>query len=240
MDNYTPEAKFWFSILDAALKIPGAKIDREVFLQKTYEKYSNQETIDKILQVGTQEAGIELTLMDRMANDSIKQHTKIATTTSFVAGIPGGLVMAATIPADVIQFYYHVIVQAQKLAYIYGLKPIDNTDDSFKEILTVFIGTMIGIGDAENTLKEVLDEQFNKKLAKITIGKVLDKTTARIAAVIGVQLTKKSIGRVVAKAIPFIGGIVSGGMTYFSYRPMCNNLRRKLYDVVGSKQQKKE
>ena len=38
MTNYTPEAKFWFSILDTVLKIPGAKIDRKEFLEKVYEK----------------------------------------------------------------------------------------------------------------------------------------------------------------------------------------------------------
>ena len=238
MDNYSPEAGFWFSILDAVLNIPGAKIDREVFLQKTYEKYCDQETVDKILQVGAFEAGIELELMNKMAEDSIKQHTKKATIFSAIAGFPGGLAMAATIPADVIQFYYHVVVQAQELAYIFELKPIDNTDDNFKEVLTVFIGVMVGIGDAEDTLKEVIESQFNKKLTKITIEKVFDKTVFRIAALIGLHLTKKSVGRTIFRWVPFFGSIVSGGMTYFSYVPMCNKLRKKLYVLVGSKRKK--
>ncbi|MDR2516060.1 MAG: hypothetical protein LBC88_01615 [Spirochaetaceae bacterium] len=218
-----------------ALKFPGAKIDREMFLQKTYEKYCDQATVDNILRVGAHEAGIELTLMERMAGDTIKQHTGIAAGTSFVAGIPGGLVMAATIPADVAQFYYHVLVAAQKLAYIFGLKSIDDTGNNFREVLTVFIGVMAGVGEAEHTLNEVIDSQFNKTLAHITLGKILDKTVARIAAVIGVQLTKKSAGRIIARIVPFVSGIVSGGMTLFSYVPMCNRLKHKLYDSIEIK-----
>jgi hypothetical protein len=236
MENYTPEARFWFKILDAALKMPGARIDREVFLQTVFEKYCNRETVDKILQVGTYEAGIEITLMDRMANDSIKQRTGLAAASSFIAGIPGGLAMAATIPIDVIQFYYHVIVEAQKIAYIFGLQSIDDTGENFKEFLTILIGVMAGIEDAEKTFKDVINDQFNMKLTKITVGKVLDKTIARIAAVIGIHLTKKSVGRIISKVIPFVGGIISGGMTLFAYLPMCNNLKRKLYDIVNAKQ----
>ena len=146
MENYTSEAQFWFNILDVALKLPGVKIDREMFLQKVYEPYCDQATVDKILMVGTHEAGIEITLMEKIAVDIIKQHTRIAAGSSFVAGIPGGLIMAAAIPADVAQFYYHVIVAAQKLAYIFGLKSIDDTGNNFKEVLTVFIGVMAGIG----------------------------------------------------------------------------------------------
>jgi hypothetical protein len=235
MEGYTNETRFWFNILDAALKLPGAKIDREIFLQKTYEKYCNLATVDKILQVGSYEAGIEITLMERMASDVIKQHSSIATGSSFIAGIPGGLMMAATIPADVAQFYYHVIVAAQKLAYIFGLKSIDDAGNNFREVLTVFIGVMAEIGEAENTLKEVVDEQFSKKLARITLGKILDKTIAHIAAVISFQLTKRSIGRVIAKAVPIVGGIVSGGMTLFSYMSMCNRLKNKLYDLIEMK-----
>ncbi len=235
MNNHTAEAKFWFAVLDTALKIPGAKIDREVFLQKAYEKYCNQETVDTILQVGTYDAGIEVTLMERMANDSIKQHTGIVTASSFAAGIPGGLAMAATIPADVAQFYYHVIVEAQKLAYLFGLQSIDDTGDNFKEVLTVLIGVMGGITDAENALQDVISNQFSKKLAITTLGKVLDKTVVQIAGVIGRQLTQKSVGKIIAKVIPFVGGIMSGGMTFFSYYPMCNKLKRKLYGMVESK-----
>jgi len=235
MTNYTPEAKFWFNILDTVLKIPGAKIDRKAFLQKVYEKYCDKETLDTILQAGINEAKIEVTLMDRMAIESIEHHTKIATTTSFIAGIPGGLVMAATIPADVIQFYYHVVAEAQELAYIFGFQSIEDTEDNFKEILTILIGVMAGIEDAEKNLTGIFVSQINKKLTKITLEKVFDKTIARIAAVIGIQLTKKGIGRTIARAIPFIGGIISGGVTLFSYFPMCNRLRRKLYDEVEAK-----
>jgi uncharacterized membrane protein len=152
-----------------------------------------------------------------------------------VAGIPGGLAMAATIPADVAQFYYHVIIEAQKLAYLFGLQSIEDEGNNFKEIVTVFIGVMGGIGDAENALQDIIRDQFSKKLTRTTIGKVLDKTTVHVAGIIGRQLTQKSVGGFIAKVIPLVGGIMSGGMTLFSYYPMCNRLKRKLYDIVEIK-----
>lgn len=40
-----------------------------------------------------------------MANKLIIKRTSQSSIASFVAGIPGGLAMAATIPADIMQFF---------------------------------------------------------------------------------------------------------------------------------------
>jgi hypothetical protein len=232
MENRTNEARVWFNILDAALKLPGSKIDREIFLRKQYEQYCDAGTVENILQNGTANAGVELTLMDKMTFDTISQHTKLATTISFVAGIPGSLVMAATIPADIVQFYYHVIVVAQKLAYIYGLRNIDEDNEYFKQVLTIFIGVMAGIEEANNTMNELMIAQFTKNLGKITLGKILDKTVIRIAIVIGLNLTKRSVLKSAVKVVPIIGGLVSGSVTLLSFLPMCNNLKNKFSDTI--------
>jgi hypothetical protein len=237
MEEYTKEAKTWFTILDAALKIPGAKIDREKFLQKAFEKYCNRETVDKILQVGTEEAGVEITLMEKVSADIISQHTRDATISSVVAGIPGGLAMAESIPADVIQYYYHVIVAAQQIAYTYGFKSVE--DAEFKPFLTLLIGQMSGIAEADTAFKELAAAQFNKKIGKITLGKILDKTITRVAVAIGVQLSKRGIIKAGIKAVPLVGGIVSGGMTFLQLKPMCDNLKNKLYDSIEAKRNNK-
>jgi hypothetical protein len=234
MENRSKEARFWFNVLDAALKIPGSKIDRETFLQKQCEQYCDSGTVENILQNGAANAGVELTLMDKMSSDVIEQHTKVATAISFAAGIPGGLAMAATIPADIAQFYYHVIVVAQKLAYIYGLENIDKENEYFKSVLTVFIGVMAGIEEADKTMNELMTAQFTKSLGKITLGKILDKTVTRIAIVIGLNLTKGSVIKSAAKFVPLVGGLVSGGVTLLSFLPMCNNLKNRFCDSINT------
>jgi hypothetical protein len=186
---------------------------------------------------GSEEAGIEITLMERTAKEAISSHVKTATITSTAAGIPGGLAMAATIPADLIQFYYHVIVIAQQIAYIYGFKSVDEAQ--FDEFLTILIGEMMNIAEANSAFKELVMEQFSQKIGKITLGKILDKTVAHVAIEISVQLGKRSILKSFTKAVPLVGGVVSGGMTYAQLKPMCDNLNNKLYDSVEAKRLKK-
>lgn len=48
-----------------------------------------------------------------MAKRIINERTIVSTGASFVAGLPGGLAMAATIPADMLQFYGIALRMAQ-------------------------------------------------------------------------------------------------------------------------------
>ena len=59
--------------------------------------------------------------IDALVNACINNHTAKVTAISAAAGIPGGLAMAATIPGDMAQYYWHTFVLAQKLAYLYGI-----------------------------------------------------------------------------------------------------------------------
>ena len=78
-----------------------------------------------------------MSILDKIASDCISYHTNIASGTSFVAGLPGGLAMIGTIPADVAQFYFHVFVIAQKLSYVYGYPDLcDKTATSQKTLPT--------------------------------------------------------------------------------------------------------
>jgi hypothetical protein len=146
--------------------------------------------------------------------------------------------MAATIPADIIQFYYHVIVTAQELAYVYGFNKAE--DSQFKEFLTILIGVMNEIPEAEDAFKKLADDEFSGKLGKAALGKMLDKAIVKIAVQISVQLGKRGMLKAVTKAVPLVGGIVSGGVTYFQFKPMCDNLKNKLYDAVEAKRNTKK
>jgi hypothetical protein len=60
--------------------------------------------------------------MYKMASELIQKRTLQSTGVSFAAGLPGGFAMAATIPADTLQFLGVTLRLAQALAYIYGYK----------------------------------------------------------------------------------------------------------------------
>uniref|UniRef100_UPI001EE70D6A hypothetical protein n=1 Tax=Streptococcus suis TaxID=1307 RepID=UPI001EE70D6A len=42
----------------------------------------------------------------------------------------------------------------------------------------------------------------------------------KVAAVIGVKITKKTVEKTIANAVPILGGLISGGLTYFTFQPM--------------------
>jgi hypothetical protein len=228
----------WYNVLGAALQIPGAKVNRAEFLVKEFSKYCNAETISKIISEGTASAGVELRLMDKVAEDAISYHTGVATGLSFAAGIPGGLAMLATVPADIAQYYWHVIVSAQKLAYIYGLKDLAMAEDHFKSLLTLLIGAMCGIEEADKTVTQLYSAQVSQEIALMTVVKSMNKTVLKVAVALAYRLTGKTVFKSVWKAIPIIGGVVSGGITLFTFRPMCDKLRSKLHDSVKSTRSK--
>ncbi|HEL2211458.1 TPA: PTS lactose transporter subunit IIB [Streptococcus suis] len=37
---------------------------------------------------------------------------------------------------------------------------------------------------------------------------------------IGVKITKKTVEKTIANAVPILGGLISGGLTYFTFQPM--------------------
>jgi hypothetical protein len=219
----------WYNVLGAALMVPGAQVDRKEFLAHEFGKYCNPETVEKIIKEGTVQAGVETRLMDKIADEAITFHTGIATSLSFAAGIPGGLAILGTIPADIAQYYYHVIVIAQKLAYIYGLSDMGMADDNFKSLLTLLVGIMVDIEDADKTVLEIFSAQVKKEVTAAALGKLFNKTAMKITVALSYRLTGKSIFKSIWKVIPLVGGLVSGGITLFTFNPMCDKLKKKLH-----------
>ena len=62
--------------------------------------------------------------LDRVARSCIKDNVLRASGTSILAGLPGGILMALTIPTDVAQFYAFSLKLAQELGYIYGFNDL--------------------------------------------------------------------------------------------------------------------
>lgn len=225
----------WNGVLNAALKIPGAKVNRSDFLSKEFSKYNySKEEIQNVIENGYNNSSIDKKIINKIASSSLKLHTTLAAGISFAAGLPGGWFMAGTIPADLAQFYYHVIVLAQKLAYIYGWPSFDDDEpsDEFLGLLTMFIGVMSGskaAGEAIGKLANNFAIQFVKRIPQMPLTKYgFYQIAKQIAKWLGVSLTKQSFAKGLGKVIPVFGGVISGGLTLATFLPMANKLKKYL------------
>jgi hypothetical protein len=219
------------------LKLPGARVDRRAFLEREFSKHCNIETMKRIKEFGTGKAEIEELIMNKVASKVICEQSVSATTLSFVSGLPGGLAMLGTIPVDLIQYYYNLVVTAQKIAYIYGWPELEREEsDSLSSMLTVFIGIMTGTITADRemiSLSKELEKDVARKLSCVVLAKagilILAK---RAAGILGVKLFWQGYTGLAAKAVPLVGGFVSGGITLMTFLPMANTLKNELRKVI--------
>jgi hypothetical protein len=231
------DVNLWSSLLENVLKLPGAKVDRWAFLEREFSRYCNVETLKRIKHFGTGKAEIEEAVMGKVAAKVIAGQSVSVTTLSFVSGLPGGLAMLGTIPVDLIQYYYNLVVTAQKLAYIYGWPDLEGEEsDGLPSILTVFIGIMTGTITANRemiSLSKELEGVISRKLSCVVLAKVGILILAKHAAgILGARLFWQGYTELAAKAVPMIGGFVSGGITLMTFLPMANTLKNELRKVI--------
>ena len=233
------EVTIWNKVMGAALSMPGVKVDRDDFLKKELKNYCSPEQLN--LAISSRPInGVSKEIIDRIANACINSHTTKVTTISAVAGIPGGFAMAGTIPADMAQYYWHVFVLAQKLAYLYGFPVLRDENwyltDTASDMLTLFVGVMMGASAANQAIKG-LAKEFAKQVVKRLPQKALTKTMyypiiKQIAKWIGVKLTKDTFAKGLGKVIPILGGVISGGLTLATFRPSAKRLQHKLQEEM--------
>jgi len=226
----------WFKLLSNIMKIPKIRVNRNEFLLKEFGNFCSESQMQQILELGTIKAGVSLDILDRAASGVIKFHTATSTIKAAALGIPGGFAMIATVPVDIAQLYFHVLVLSQKLAYIYGYPSFDENeaDDEFLYYMTLFIGVMHGVDVARTALKEVSKiaiEATIKKLPTVALTKTAYyPIIKKIAGALGVKITKRSFARSISKVIPVISAIISGGINLVTFKPMANKLKENLRD----------
>ncbi|QES24584.1 hypothetical protein DEJ46_13975 [Streptomyces venezuelae] len=234
MEN--PESRF-SAVLASAASLPGVRIDREAYLRKALSRYCSEDDIRRAIEETPAAAGIPLGILDRAADDSIGYETAKASALSAAAGIPGFLALPATVPADMAQYFGHMLRIAQKLAYLYSWPDLfsadsDGVDDATKGVLTLFFGVMFGTQSANAAVGQIagmMSKEVAKKLPQkaLTQG-VVYPIVKRVAGYLGVQMTKQTFAKTVSKAIPVVGAVVSGGLTFATYRPMAKRLKNHL------------
>ena len=219
-------------VVNESLKLPVVKVNRSEFLVKVFG--DKVEDINQLIEEGPQ-AFLSIEDLDRAANNRIYSIVAQSSTLSFATGLPGGLAMAATIPADITQFYGYSLKLAQEISYIYGYEDIWNQQgeltEEAKETLILYLGIMLGVSTASSAVR-VLSGKLSVQALKKIPQKALTKTIyypviKKVLAVFGTKLTKATFAKGVSKVVPVVGGVVSGGLNYFSMKPMATKLKNE-------------
>ncbi len=222
------------TILASAAQLPGVNIDRSKYLAGALKGHFSPEVIELAIETSPAAAGIRAEQLSAIADASIRYETAKVTGLSALSGIPGGIAMAGTVPADLAQYFAHVLRISQKLSYLYGWESIfegdeEEMDDEAKNLLILFIGVMFGANGATDAIAKI-SQSAAKAAAKRISQKALTKGVVypivkQVAKYLGVQMTKDIFAKGVAKAIPVIGAVISGGVTLATYAPMSLKLK---------------
>ncbi len=230
----------WDNIMENSLKLPGIKVDRDDYLKDVFSSYGDISSLADRRPIDV----FDVETVDKVAKSTINKHLLGVTGTSAIAGIPGGFAMIGTIPADITQYYYHVVIVAQKLGYIYGWPDLLDEKQQFSEasrnILTLFVGVMLGAGAANKAVTEV-GKKLSMQVAKRLPQQALTKTAyypiiKQVGKWIGMKVTKETFAKGASKFVPILGGVLSGGLTFFTFKPMANKLHAKLKEDSDSYQ----
>ena len=215
------------TVITQALRIPGIQVDRTSFLADQF-KNEQPDFVRCIIDKGPVESGLTREELYKKAKKIVWDRTIFSSTASFIAGLPGGWTMAATIPADLLQFYAVALRMAQEIMYLYGEKDLWENgtpdDEAVVNQLLLYCGTMFGVSGASAAVR-AMSSALAKQVAKTLPQKALTKTfyypiVKSIAKFFGAKMTKDVFAQGISKAIPVVGGVISGSITLVSMRPM--------------------
>ena len=231
-------------IIILGLRLPGVKINREEFLRKELFKKFPNDVIEDAIKFNPKHANIPIEEINFLADEVIKYERNCVSGISAALSMPGGISMVATLPADIVQYYGYMLRATQKLMYLYGFPEIDVTenkhgfDSETINILILSLGVMYGAAGANNALKSIAKalatgvekKQMKKALTKGTIYPIVKS----VSSWFGKKMTKDVFAGFFKKSIPVIDGIVGGGITFFSFKPCCDNLKKSLQNTMLS------
>lgn len=231
-------------VIILAIKTPGVYINRAKFLQNELYKNHPQIVIDKAIQTTPALAGIAPEEIDSIADEVIKRERTAVSGISAGLGVPGGWVMAATIPADIAQYYGYTLRAVQKLLYLYGFPEIDADDEGLQldsetiNAIIVCLGIMNGVAGANNAIKamaKALAAGVEKQLMNMALTKgAVFPIVKQVVKWFNVSLTKSVFTGAIRKAIPVVGGVLGGGITFATFKPCCYRLKDALKDTMLS------
>lgn len=237
-DEQLEEAqRFLLDFMKKVMRLKGVRIDRDRFLRSELRKRGvSRYDVDLAVSATPVTAGVSQHLLDAVARDVIDLETKKSTALSFAAGLPGGFAMAGTIPADVTQYYVHAFRIMQKLAYLYGwqefLDECDEVDDETLFEMATMLGVMMGVASANSALT-IVAKAAQEAVAKRVANMALMKTSwypivKKLLSYIGIKITKQTVGNTAGKLVVGVGGVISGGITFFGLTGGSRRLAKQL------------
>jgi hypothetical protein len=226
-------------LLQKAAKLPGVTINREEFLKKELDNYCTDEVIALAIKKNPAFADISRETINKIADEVIKSETTKVTSVSAAAGLPGGFAMAATMPADLVQYFGFLLRVMQKLAYLYGFERFDLSEEEISpetnSDFIIFLGVMFGVKGANAAVKKVgivLAHKISKSVTTKAIEKgVLYPVVRKIAQQIGLKLAKQTLTKGLAKTVPILGAGVNGFLTYSSFKPCALRLQKSFKEL---------
>lgn len=226
------------------LQTPGIKVNRADFLQRELMKNYSPEVIESAITHNPAYAQIPVFEIDKIADEVIKFERNCVSGISAALGAPGGIAMVATIPADLVQYYGYMLRATQKLMYLYGFPEINTTEKEHKfdsetiNLLIICLGVMYGVQGTNTALKAMataLGKGVEKKLMNAALTKgTIYPIVKSVSKWFGVNMTKQVFSGFFKKAIPVVGGVIGGGITYLSFKPCCDKLKESLRDTLLS------
>lgn len=211
-------------------KIPGVKVTREEFLRK---QFKNSPLLTTIVAQGPIAAGVSQKEVKKIATSLVGKRTRQASTVSFAAGLPGGIAMTATVPADMLQFLANSLKLAQELAYLYDYDDFWTLkSETRKNELLLFLGTMLEVKGGAAAMRLLTIQHAEAVAHKLSVT-ALERALywpilGEIANVIIEKIMKKTMASGMTKFIPLAGGFLSGGITYNALSTMGKELIKAL------------
>lgn len=240
-DNATNEEleEFVVKVLKCVASLKAVKIDRAHFLRSELKRRCPEIDADLAVEKTPIEAGVSPQDLDRIAVDVIDIETRKCSVLSFLAGLPGGVAIAGSITADIAQYFAHVMRIEQKLAYLYGWQSFLNegneVDDETVGLLIAFLGVVLNVAGVAGSITKIAAGSAQKGVASAIERQALTKLpwwkpAKRVVKVLTEKtMTKKVFANAVAKkAVPVAGAFISGGLTYASFKPGAERLRKHL------------
>lgn len=220
--------------------LPVVRVNREDFLRSTF---GASPYIDDIIAHGPQYV-FTVDSLRLKADEIIKNSTRKTSVASFAAGLPSNIaLMAAAATADVVQYFGFALNMAQKIAYLFGednlfaaytltgdMMKVDGeaVPEEAQARMIVYLGVMLGVSGAGSLIVKTAHKAGNT-IGKRVAAQALTKTSwypllKKVASSIGINITKQTVNKTISKAVPVMGGIVSGAITYATFNPMGGRL----------------
>lgn len=224
--------------LTKLIENPIVHVNRTDFLAKLYDVSETDIRLNHY--------SIDFTERKRLAKKRINWNVNQSAMASTLTGIPGGITLAATIPADILQNMMFSLRLVQELAYIYDYDDVINKDGMLDiDGVIVFLGIMVSAQGAGSLLRVISSNGAKytvKKIGQTALTKTMWYPLLKkiYPFVTGRMLTKAGLAKGATKVIPILGGVASGGITYITMTKSATRLNTELLKGYGNQYSKKD